>query len=111
MDSIAGGPTGGKPKDFYIFEFFRCWESYKDDMIKNPLNKDVIDITTALFLAICPDKAKRNELWDQYIELQKTPDRDGKKRSSVTASILATGDMWTYLSEVMEFTEEAYAGA
>jgi hypothetical protein len=106
MDSVTA--QGGKPKDYFLIEFFRLWELYREDMVKNPTNRDVIDSTTALLLAVCPHKETREKLWNNYIELIT---RKENKKSPLTASILTAGDLWTYLSDTLEFTEEAYSGA
>ena len=94
---------GGKPKDYYLVEFFRLYEKYWDDMSRSGGNPGNIDLATGLLVGCCPHKPTREKLWREY---QKIRDTDG----ALTASILISGDLWDYLSNTMEFTEDAYAG-
>ena len=94
---------GGKPKDYYLVEFFRLYEKYWDDMSRSGGNQGNIDLATGLLIGCCPHKPTREKLWREYQEIR---NRDG----GLTASILVSGDLWDYLSNTMEFTEDAYAG-
>jgi hypothetical protein len=100
---------GGKPKDYYLLEFFRLYEKYWDTVIDSPENVAVVDFATGLLLGTCPDKGKREELWNTYVDI-KTKGIDGKKKTLQDAAVLTVGDLWTYLNTTMEFTEEAYSG-
>ena len=104
LDSLTS--SGGKPKDFYLLEFFRLYEKYWDDMRASQGESTAIDICTGLLIGSCPHKPTRERIWNEYLQV-----RDTKGKSSITASILASGEIWDYLSNTMEFTEEAYAGA
>jgi hypothetical protein len=110
LDSLSA--IGGKPKDFYLLEFFRLYEKYWDTVLASPENEVVVDVATGLLLGACPAKAKREEMWEEYIRI-KSEGRNklGKKQTQIDAAILTVGDLFTYLNTTMEFTEEAYAGA
>jgi len=95
---------GGKPKDFYLLEFFRLYEKYWDDMIKSTSDRQV-DIATGLLIGSCPHKPTRERIWTSYIAM-----RDDPIKGSISASVYASGDLWDYLSVTLEFTEDAYAG-
>lgn len=107
LDSLSA--SGGKPKDYYLIEFFRLYEKYWDEMTKSNGNDLAIDVATGMLLAFCPHKATREKMWDDYLKV-KMGHGDVKGKGSLTASILAAGDFFTYLSDTLEFTEEAYAG-
>jgi hypothetical protein len=94
---------GGKPKDYYLVEFFRLYEKYWDDMSRSGGNSGNIDLATGLLIGCCPHKPTREKLWKDYQDIR---NKDG----ALTASILISGDLWDYLSNTMEFTEDAYAG-
>lgn len=94
---------GGKPKDYYLIEFFRLYEKYWDDMTRSNGSDGAIDLATGLLVGCCPHKPTRERLWKEYIAIK---NKDG----SLTASILISGDLWEYLSNTMEFTEDAYGG-
>jgi len=94
----------GSPKMMYTYFLLNQCAKYLDAM-RQP--KDInIDTSTNSLLAFCPDIAKRDKLWQSYIDRKDDP-RIG---NSVTASILTIGDFQAYLSEVLEFTEKS-AGA
>jgi hypothetical protein len=95
---------GGKPKDYYLLEYFRLYEKYWDEMVKNAGSDLTVDVSTGLLLGACPHKATRERLWEGYLKLK-------GERGALTASILTSGEFWDYLSTTLEFTEEAYAGA
>ena len=91
-------------------------------MTKNSQSDHAIDTATGLLLATCPHKPTRERLWEEYLVLkdgsaERINEETGllipeqKPKGALTASILATGDLFTYLSDTLEFTEEAYAGA
>ena len=92
---------GGKPKDYYLLEFFRLYEKYWDDITKNSGNEASIDLATGLLIGCCPHKPTRDQLWHDYVTLK-------NESSAMTATILTVGDLWEYLSKTLEFTEDAY---
>jgi hypothetical protein len=93
---------GGSPKMMYTYFLLNQCAKYLDAM-KQP--KDInVDTTTTSLLAFCPDIARRDQLFQSYL------DRKADGGNSVTASILTIGDFQAYLSEVLEFTEKS-AGA
>lgn len=102
LDTLSS--YGGKPKDYYLLEFFRLYEKYWDEMSRNGNNDLSIDITTGMLIAFCPHKPTREDLWDKYVAKKET-------KGALTASILTAGDFFTYLSDTLEFTEEAFASA
>ena len=95
--------TGGKPKDYYLLEFFRLYERYWDAVLTSGGNEFVIDASTGLLLGTCTSKMERERLWNNYITIKKT-----KGKTTLDASILTIGDLWDFLNEKMEFTECAY---
>ena len=110
--------VGGKPKDYYLIEFFRLYEKHWDTIVANADNSLIIDASTGLLLGVCPSERTRHELWDHYItERDRKPDPTADKVSlrkagnPLNATILLCGELFTYLNTTMEFTEEAYAGA
>ena len=96
--------SGGKPKDYYLLEYFRLYEKYWDDLIKSQSDRQ-IDIATGLLIGCVPHKPTRERIWKDYILM-----RDDSSKGAVSASVYASGDIWDYLSNTLEFTEEAYAG-
>jgi len=94
----------GSPKMMYTYFLLNQCAKYLDAM-RQP--KDVnIDTVTNSLLAFCPDVARRDKLFDKYIERKQDP----KIENAVTASILTIGDFQAYLSEVLEFTEKSAGG-
>lgn len=93
---------GGSPKDYYLLEFFRLYEKYWDCLVTADSDR-VVDIATGLLHATCPDKSTREKLWITYVN-------EKKKGNAVNASILSVGDLYTYLSDTLEFTVKATGG-
>lgn len=59
-----------------------------------------VNYKTAALIAYCPNKEKREELWETYSkETGKSPDMG----QVVTASVHAVGELMSYLNSVLEF--------
>ena len=108
LDSLTA--MGGRPKDYYLVEFFRLYEKFWDTVVEHPEDTAVIDFATGLLLGTCTAKKKREELWNTYVEIS-TVGINGKKKTKTDAAVLTVGDLWTFLNDTMEFTEEGFAGA
>jgi hypothetical protein len=110
LESLSA--IGGKPKDFFLLEFFRLYEKYWDQMLEHPEDGTAIDAATGLLMATCPNRKTREDLWAHYVA-KKAGDKENNipKSTPLTASILTVGELFDYLNTTMEFTEEAYAGA
>jgi hypothetical protein len=103
LESLSA--IGGKPKDYFLLEWFRLYEKYWDGIVDAHGDKDTIDACTGLILGTCPNKTKREDLWANYIKIKSEP-----KKTHLDASILTIGELWDYLNTTMEFTDEAYGG-
>ena len=95
--------SGGSPKGVYTFFLLACAKNYFEVMRENSTDFNIEGATVAL-IAFCPNRAKREELWDFYTQ-HKTD-----TKNTVYSSSRAVGELISYLSEVLEFEEQAYAG-
>jgi hypothetical protein len=96
------GMAGGSPKTLYLFFLLNLCSRYFEVMRAG--EQFDVDSATASLVAFCPDREKREALWKMYVD-EKT-----KTNSSITASVLVVGDLISYLSEIMEFTEKSTGG-
>ena len=73
---------------------------------------ETIEQATAALIAFCPDKKKREELWDRYTKIVTGEEQGAPIGGStvVTASVLVIGDFISYLSDTLEFTEKSTGG-
>jgi hypothetical protein len=96
------GP-GSSPKLLYVFFLLKLCTTYFDTMrdgSDHPMN---VDSATAALIAFCPDKVTREKIWGVYTSKK---DSEGQ----ITASVMAVGELISYLSESLEFTETVTAG-
>lgn len=103
LESLSA--TGGKPKDYFLLEFFRLYERFWDAVLASNGDDFIIDAATGLILGTCTDKGQREKMWNNYCEIKTT-----KGKTTLDAAVLTVGDLWDFLNEKMEFTENAYCG-
>ena len=97
------GMAGMSPKNIAAISVLRLYEKYFDYMATS---KDInIDRMTAALLICCPEENRRKELWDLY---EKERDREGGNQ--ITASVLAVGGWYQYMSSAMGLTEQSRGG-
>ena len=92
---------GSSPKILYVYFLLNLCRDYFNTM-RTGQGGD-IDAATAALVAFCPDKKERERIWKVYTS---TKDRDG----TTTASVMAVGELITYLSDTLEFTEKSTGG-
>lgn len=94
--------TGGNPKLFYtIFLIGLCKEHF---MAMEPGKIMSINFKTAALISYCPNREKRNELWEMYsAESKLTGDSEKDTSIIVSASVHAIGELMSYLNTVLEF--------
>ena len=90
------------PNVMFTFFLFNRWDKYLDAMM-TPEKID-IDAATASLLSTCTDTAKRDEFYDKYLKKKE------ELGSAITASILISGEFFSYVAEVCEFVERSYGG-
>ena len=95
--------AGSSPKLIYVFFLLKLCTNYFETM-RATLDTGNIDAATAALIAFCPDKQTREALWSQYTE-DKSNGRD-----IVSASAITVGDLISYLSDTLEFTESSTGG-
>lgn len=98
-----GGSGGGSPKDRFVefyFDEFKCYTT----VMRSGCDQDTLDRATVALLSICPDSTTRNYLFKKYTE-----EKCGVDGPLAASSALA-GDFMSYMSDMLEFTEKAYAG-
>ena len=109
----SGSPTSfipstdlvnASPNTMFTYFLFHRWDVYLDSMMK-PESID-IDSATASLLATCTDTARRIKFWDDYIALKQKPNM-----TQVNASILISGEFFSYVADMCEFVEKSYGGA
>jgi hypothetical protein len=76
--------------------YFECMRSGGEDLDKEG--------ATLALIAFCPNRAKREELWEFYATKKK------ESQNTTYASIHTVGELISYLSEMMEFEEQSNAG-
>ena len=101
--AIAG--PGASPKQLYVFFLLRLCSNYFETMRGNSDQAGNVDAATAALIAFCPDKGTRESIWRTYLSKKKEDDGN-----TMTASVMAVGELITYLSESLEFVETATAG-
>lgn len=94
----------GSPKSMYVFFLLSLAKNYFEVMRVASPHEDIESATAAL-IAFCPNKTKREELWELYITR-----KEGSNKSILTASVYTIGDLISYLSETLEFEEESTGG-
>lgn len=95
--------AGMSPKNIAAISVLRLYEKYFDYMATS---KDInIDRMTAALLICCPEEHKREELWKKY-----TDERDKQDGNQITASVLAVGGWYQYMSFAMGLTEQSRGG-
>jgi ribosomal protein L37E len=105
---IDMGPTSsllqqGSPKGLYTYFILACCKNYFECMRSGQDSFNIEYATTAL-IAFCPNRVKRQELWDRY---QKDKE---DTHNTAYASVQTVGELISYLSEMLEFEEQSNAG-
>src|SRR5271157_3083630 len=94
---------GGSPKQIYVFFLLSLCKNYFECAI-NGTSDDSLERATGALIAFCPDKDERQRLWDYYL------DKKVELKSPYSASVMAIGELVSYLSAVLEFTEQSTGG-
>ena len=98
------GMAGMSPKNIAAISVLRLYEKYFDYMATGGQNIN-IDRMTAAILISCPEENRRNELWTIY-----ETERDKPNGNQITASVLAVGGWYQYMSFAMGLTEQSRGG-
>jgi hypothetical protein len=95
--------AGSSPKNIAAIAVLRLYEKYWEAMaLDNNFN---VERGTAALIICCPEANKREAIWAKFIS-----ERD-KTGSLTTASVLAVGEWYTYMSSAMGLHEKSYGGA
>ena len=94
------GP-GASPKNIYVFFLLNLCKNYFETM-RGGDGENIVSATAAL-VAFCPDKKTREALWKTYTA-------EKEKADTLTASVMTVGDLISYLSDTLEFTEKSTGG-
>ena len=104
LTSDMNNMAGLSPKKVAAVAILRLYEKYFDNMAAN---KDVnIDRMTAAILISCPENDQRERLWKLYRD---TRDKDNND-DQLTASVVAVGAWYQYMSGAMGLTESSTMG-
>ena len=103
--------SGASPKGIYLIFLLNNATNYFLTM-RTSRESETIEQATAALIAFCPDKKKREELWDRYTKIVTGEEQGAPIGGStvVTASVLVIGDFISYLSDTLEFTEKSTGG-
>jgi len=93
----------GSPKGMYTFFLLSLCKNYFETAV-NGADADTLERATGALVAFCPSTAERERIWKFYIN-----NRDSGT-NQFTASVLAIGELITYLSTVLEFEESSAGG-
>jgi hypothetical protein len=96
--------TSGSPKGVYTFFLLACAKNYFEVMREKDSGAINIEGATIALIAFCPNRAERERIWKFYEDYERT------SKSAQNASAKAIGELISYLSEVLEFEEQANAG-
>jgi hypothetical protein len=102
--------AGSSPKIVAAIAALRLYEKYFDYMSTGEhIN---IDRMTAALLISCTDTGKRKKLWESYVSEKKKIVEDGESvvSADTTASVLAVGDWYEYMSKSLGLTEQSIGG-
>lgn len=94
----------GSPKAMYVFFLLSLCKNFFESMRDDPSPKNIDSATLAL-VAFCPNRAERERLFEFY-----TKEKEGEQKNSLSASVKTVGELISYLSEKLEFEEEATGG-
>jgi hypothetical protein len=98
------GP-GASPKNIYVFFLLNLCKNYFETMRTDSDKAGSVDSATAALVAFCPDKKTREALWKTY-----TAEKEKSDGDTLTASVMTVGDLISYLSDTLEFTEKSTGG-
>jgi hypothetical protein len=101
--------SGSSPKGIYLIFILNLANNYFLTM-RTSQDMGTIDQATAALIAFCPDDKKRKELWSEYDSLKSGDDTHIGGSSTVTASVMVIGNLVSYLSDTLEFTEKSSGG-
>jgi len=96
--------ASGSPKGMYTFFLLALCKNYFETAITGA-DADAFERATAALIVFCPSTAERNRIWKFYID--KKNESGGNQ---FTASVLAIGELISYLSAVLEFEETSTGG-
>jgi len=99
-----GSLINGSPKSMYVFFLLKLCTNYFDVMRQSSSGDTDIESATAALVAFCPNRVERERIWKLYVET-----RDAQ-RNKINASIMAVGELVSYLSDSLEFEEESTGG-
>lgn len=95
---------GASPNMMFTFFLFHRWDVYLDAMMTP--DKIDVDSATASLLSTCTDEMLRTQFWEKYLKMKAEPDK-----GQITASILISGEFFSYVAEACEFVEKSYGGS
>ena len=103
--------SGASPKGIYLIFLLNNATNYFLTM-RTSRDDGTIEQATAALLAFCPDAAIREKLWKRYTNIVNGNEEVGGVGGSnvVTASVIVVGDLVSYLSDTLEFTEKSTGG-
>lgn len=110
QESIENTPQGlqasnGSPRAMYTFFLLSLMKSYFEAMRGNNVSPEAIEGATMALISFCPNLKKRTEMWQKFdLALQADPD------TITRASAMIVGELISYLSDLLDFEEEAVAG-
>lgn len=105
MTSMAGS----SPKQIAAIAVLRLYERYFHEMATNP-NVN-IDRMTAAILISCPEDKQREAMWKEYCKLR-DDEKTGEEQLTrvLTASVMAVGKWYQYMSNAMGLNEKSTGG-
>lgn len=103
--------SGASPKGIYLIFLLNNATNYFLTM-RTSRDDGTIEQATAALLAFCPDSGVRENLWKRYTRIINGEEQVGGVGGSnvVTASVIVVGDLVSYLSDTLEFTEKSTGG-
>lgn len=105
-----GDLAGSSPKTIAAILTLRLYEKYFDYMAAG--EKISIDKMTAALLISCTESTERKKLWDQYLTEKKRILDQGEPTASAetTASVIAVGGWYEFMSKSLGLTETSVGG-
>ena len=97
--------AGSSPKTIAAILMMRIYEKYFDYMASGGEQINIQRMTAALIIT-CPEKSKREEIWQTFLT-----EKDKPNGNEMSASVYAVGEWYQYMSNALGLNESTYGGA
>jgi hypothetical protein len=95
--------SSGSPKGMYTYFLLALCRNYFETAKTSDSTGSDIERATVALISFCPNRQRREELWDYYLDQKKDV-------NTFSASVHVVGELISYLSELLEFEEYSTGG-